>query len=119
MKHAEAAEMFGGDRRIPTESGVPEFGPPYEPARQAPIRLVLEPGTLQITHDMIRAFAQAPGCRSAERVPVIVVRIPDGEIRWDPIFVHGELKMVHGFVPDAARRTLAALFRYNDTITIP
>ena len=119
MNHAHAADAFDGDHRIPSESGVPEIGYPYPTARRAkPLQLLLEPGTLRITQDMIRVFARVPGCRSAERVPVIVVRVPDGEIRWDPIFIDGELKMIGGFVPDAARRTLASLFRYNDTITI-
>lgn len=119
MKHRDAAETFEVEQRLPAQSGVPEFRYPYEPAPRAlPLRLVLERETLSITYDMIRVNARAPAWQTEEAIPVIVVRVPDGDLRWDPIFVHGELKMVFGFVPDSGRRTLASLFRHNDTLTI-
>jgi len=107
------------ERELPAQSGVPEIGYGYEGDHEAtPVTLILERETLRISYDLIQVMARTPGEEEDIKVGVIVMRAPDGELLWDPIFVHGKLRMVFGFVPDAARRTVASLFRYNDTITV-
>ena len=107
------------ERAIPAQSGVPEIPYGYEPAHEpTPVTLILERETLRISHDLIQVMARTPDQEGDVKVGVIVIRAPDDELVWDTIFVHGKLRMVFGFVPDAARRTVASLFRYNDTITV-
>ena len=119
MNHSDALEGFEPEHLFPGQSGVPDFRYPSEAGQRAlPLRLVLDRETLSITYDMIRVNARVRTLRGDEEVQVMVIRVPDGDLRWEPIFVHGELKMVFGFVPDSGRRTLATLFRHNDTLTI-
>lgn len=119
MSYLNAAESLEGDIHVPAQSGIPASPYAHEGShRLTPIRLCLVRETLTITRELIEVDARLVGSGDGETISVVVIRTPEGELVWEPIVVHGQLRMLFGFVPDAAFRAVAMLFRYNDTLAV-
>jgi hypothetical protein len=118
MSYLNAAESLEGDIHVPAQSGVPASPYAHEGSHRLPIRLSLVRDTLEITRDSIEVNARLVGSGDDDTITVVVIRTPEGELVWDPIVVHGQIKMLFGFVPDTAFRAVAMLFRYNDTLAV-
>lgn len=100
---------------LPRESDVAQLSRKRKPGA-APVTLVIDHSTFVNTSHELCVTAQSPD--AAGQVDVVLNYVPEGELHFDQFYVDEKLRLVVGFVPENARRSIIRLFRYNRTLTL-
>ena len=120
MSHTTAAVLAKSDTSMRLPEGSASITCDNDgPRSGSPLVLHLERDTLQIDRQLIRVMARLPRAGSdQDRVGILAMRVPEGDVKWEPVVVDGKLTMVFGFIPDATRREVAAMFRAGGVVTL-